>query len=468
MALRCFISKGLVCLGRFSAPDSKILRFNVACEPSACFEVSTRLRSCFVSVSQRIFSFHYVAFGRNVIATLPSTVPEANKVINHFRRRKLPVMRIAYLYLECDLSREGGVLEKIVTQIRAWKSQNNEVKFFALSHLNGNGKGVSKVPEDVPAHIIFDKAVFGRVAFPWSVITGVSRRFSKVNELVQSILNWKPDLVYHRINSFYPALEFMHKQVPTALEVNTDDLAESRLTLPAHKYWFRRLIRGRVLETASGMVFVSSELARRYARYEKPALILGNFIDLSKHTPVAKIENPMPRLIFIASPELSWQGLDKVFFLAKVFPKWHFDVIGYAQTDIETQATSNVVLHGYLERKQYEGLIQKADVGVGTLSLHVKEMNEASPLKVREYLAYGLPIIIGYRETDFPEGSPYILELPNTSDNVQTHIGEVAKFVDRVKGTRVPRESIAHLDVKVKEAKRLSFLRQLIPACRFS
>jgi hypothetical protein len=97
-------------------------------------------------------------------------------------------------------------------------------------------------------------------------------------------------------------------------------------------------------------------------------------------------------------------------------------------------------------------------VALGSMALHRNLMNEASPLKVREYLAYGIPTIIGYHDTDFPDGHPFILELPNEENNVESNLDKIRRFVSEVKGRRIERETIAHIDVKIKELQRFKFL----------
>ncbi|MBE3098230.1 MAG: hypothetical protein IMZ44_14030, partial [Planctomycetes bacterium] len=92
-----------------------------------------------------------------------------------------------------------------------------------------------------------------------------------------------------------------------------------------------------------------------------------------------------------------------------------------------------------------------------------KGMNENSPIKTREYLAAGLPVIIGYDDIDFPDRPDYILQLPNSEDNVVIHIEAIRAFVRRVKGTRVPREIVQpRIDAAGKEATRLAFMRQCL------
>jgi len=107
--------------------------------------------------------------------------------------------------------------------------------------------------------------------------------------------------------------------------------------------------------------------------------------------------------------------------------------------------------------------VARADVAVGTLALYRKQMQEACALKVRRYLAYGLPVILGHVDTDFiGRDEWYILSLPNTATNVADGLDSIRKFVADVKGRRVPRGEVEPiLSVSAKERERLSFFREL-------
>jgi hypothetical protein len=82
---------------------------------------------------------------------------------------------------------------------------------------------------------------------------------------------------------------------------------------------------------------------------------------------------------------------------------------------------------------------------------------------VREYLAYGLPVVLGHDDTDILGEDPwFLLRLPNTETNVQDHAGAITAFVAGVKGRRVQRREIeGRLSAEVKEAHRIDFLRRL-------
>jgi len=124
----------------------------------------------------------------------------------------------------------------------------------------------------------------------------------------------------------------------------------------------------------------------------------------------------------------------------------------------------NIRAPGKLSRKEYEPLVAACTAGIGTLALHRKAMNEACALKVREYLAFGLPVILGYNDVDIPNGAPYALQLPNSEDNVSGNIEKISAFVERWRGRRVPRNEIVHIDSAAKEQKRLAVLQRVIGA----
>jgi hypothetical protein len=102
-------------------------------------------------------------------------------------------------------------------------------------------------------------------------------------------------------------------------------------------------------------------------------------------------------------------------------------------------------------------------VACGTLALHRNNMEEASTLKVREALAFGVPLIIAYRDTDL-EGvaADRILRLPNTPNNVSENIEAIKDFAYRMMGKRVERALIANrIDQCAKEQERLAFFVEI-------
>ena len=128
---------------------------------------------------------------------------------------------------------------------------------------------------------------------------------------------WNPDAVYLRFQTYYPAYERLERAVPTVLEINADDLAESRVMHGRGRHLYHRFTRERQLRAASGLACVTRELAERYARFGKPTVGIGNGIDLSRYPALPAPSNDRPRLFFMGLAGHPWHGLDKIAGLAE-------------------------------------------------------------------------------------------------------------------------------------------------------
>jgi 2-polyprenyl-3-methyl-5-hydroxy-6-metoxy-1,4-benzoquinol methylase len=354
-------------------------------------------------------------------------------------------MKIAYVATNWDFSRENGVTKKIAAQIKIWDTLGAETKLFALSLSNTIWEGLDPIPKEI---ICSPKT---RPSF-WQAV--------KIRDFIKA---WQPDIVYWRFSIGYPALGSLMSSFPTILEINTYDIGELIASLP--QSWlsllYQIISRNWVFRKVHGAVFVTQEIADHFRKYPISQIVISNGIDLSSpHSLNTKDPNLPIQLVLISSDAVPWQGVDKLISLAHSFPKWKFEIIG--KVKIDTQIPNNVILRGLLDQTEYDHIMTQSDIGIGHLSLYKNNMEEACPLKVREYLSYGLPCIIGYRDTDFPDGSPFILRLPNTPDNVQNHLSEIEDFATSWKNKRVNQKEIMCLDLGFKEKQRINFFQQVI------
>lgn len=139
-----------------------------------------------------------------------------------------------------------------------------------------------------------------------------------------------------------------------------------------------------------------------------------------------------------------------------------FDIVGYRPGAVNFPVAQNMTVHAPMSRADYEPLLARADLAIGTLALHRKNMREACPLKVREYLAHGLPTVIAYEDTDFVGESPwFLLRIPNEENNVVERAEEIRAFLERMRGRRVPRAEVAdRIGAQAKERRRLDFIAE--------
>lgn len=354
-------------------------------------------------------------------------------------------MKISYI-AKLDINNSSGVLKKIITQISYWEKFGHTVKLFLLA------EGVEcSIPHELKKINVEYLHIQSRVV-----------RFFRVKFFLKKVINWQPDAVYLRHITLYPGMLNLMNKIPTVLEVQTNDIHEYRSIMPAYRYYYYLFNRNRLFKNVSGIVSVTNEINNGLRKFKKKSVVISNGIDLSRFQKrYSYIPCDIIRAAFIGSPNQKWHGIDKIHCLAGIFKDWRFDIIGTEKKEVSEEHFSNLIYHGRLERIDYNEILVNADVVFGTLALHRNDMNEACPLKVREYLAYGIPTIIGYFDTDFYPPPPFILQLPNCENNIINNTKKIFEFVMKWKGRRVPASEVFCLDISLKEKKRLNFIHSI-------
>lgn len=351
-------------------------------------------------------------------------------------------MRIAYL-LTWSSGSWSGVFKKVADQVSAWTNAGAEVGIFVASTA-----AALESWNDLPQtqHV----SVFG------------GRRSSITSQLAvfSAARAWAPDIAYVRTTPRHAIAWRSLRELPHVVEIQSDDLAEARM-VSRPRLWLSSATRGTCHGHARGLVFVTHELAASpsYAMFTPNRIVIGNGIDLARVTALPPVSDAgPPRLVFMGHPGTPWHGLDDVHALARSRPDWQFDLVG-PSASAATTTSPNVTFHGELASDAYLPILARADVGLGSLALYLNGMDEASPLKTREYLALGLPVVGGYRDTDLPDDSPVFLRVPNRAGGIVERAADLEQFIAQWRGRRVAHEQIANLDTAVKETTRLDFLQ---------
>lgn len=91
-----------------------------------------------------------------------------------------------------------------------------------------------------------------------------------------------------------------------------------------------------------------------------------------------------------------------------------------------------VTFYGSKQGEELKSFYRKADIGLGSFGFYKIRLNRSSVLKMREYLAYGLPVISACEEDFIREGETckYYLHFPNDDSTVD--IGRILAFYDRL------------------------------------
>ncbi|MCW3849350.1 glycosyltransferase [Sphingomonas sp. LB-2] len=365
-------------------------------------------------------------------------------------------MRIAYL-TEWPPYAESGVLRKMVGQIAAWRAAGHDAEIFTVVP-----------PRDAPTAPGF--AEHGRVIgsftqaqldrYPKARL-GFLNKIVSVPKLRAALKAFAPDIVYYRQNGpWYPGLGSILRAWPSVAEINTYEGAENALWGGTFRR-FQEATRRRVLGSVGGFVCMTQEIADHEAWAKKPAAIIGNPLWADPLDPVPT-GNSEPEFVFTGSPmtlgtDANWHGVDKLFPLAAAMPKSRFNIAGMEAKDFPG-APANMAFHGMLDAAALSTLYARCDIGFGTLALHRKTMEEACPLKVRDYLMHRLAVVIGYREAQAElNTAPYVLPIGNAEDNVAANIGRIIAFAREWTNRRVI-DDLTFLTGTAIEAHRLEFL----------
>jgi len=360
-------------------------------------------------------------------------------------------MRIAYVSLHWPRTRNSGVGKKIQSQVAAWKARGHAARLFMHTSLYE------------PRSDLIEADYFFYTA-SGNIKTELNR-MAAVKQMIAAIQKFQPDLIYLRYSIYvYPAHRLMDI-APVVEEINTNDLTQHE-GLGALYSLYNRLTRGIFLRRVRGLVTVSRELAvsSAFAFYRKPTRVIANGCELDDFPQLPAPSNKMPHLVFIGNPGYPWHGVDKLIDLACRFSDIHIDIIGYDKLPGLESLPDNLTLHGYLSTREYQQVLANADAAISSLALHRVHLEEASPLKSRECLAFGLPLIAAYADTDL-DGTDcdFLLKIPNKEDNIQTHAQPIRDFVYRMRGRRADREFLKnHIDVDQKETVRLAFFKEIL------
>lgn len=103
----------------------------------------------------------------------------------------------------------------------------------------------------------------------------------------------------------------------------------------------------------------------------------------------------------------------------------------YRQICREEQIESYVTFWGSRSGKELDELFDKADIAVASLGMYKGGFYQASLLKVKEYLARGIPFIYACEEIDMEKDLPYTYKVENDSSVID--VEKIAEFYDSVK-----------------------------------
>lgn len=164
----------------------------------------------------------------------------------------------------------------------------------------------------------------------------------------------------------------------------------------------------------------------------KKSMLIGNGINV-KSIPFKqkKLDWPSKKIIFVGVGTIGiWHGYDKVIKAIKTLKKMDdfnykikFKIIGEGpelnnlkflvkKLNLENE----VIFLGMLFEENLYKEYDNSHFGIGSLGWHRVGVNLASPLKIREYLSAGIPVITATSDPDFFEKFPFYFEVSEGED----------------------------------------------------
>ena len=342
---------------------------------------------------------------------------------------------------------EDGVIKKVRTQIHEWEKAGNLVSLFNLTA----EKNESVIP-----------------VMQYVMNNGISRRFLPNKECLTDIEKFNPDIIYFRFFFWNRTFSILQKKYTNILEVNTDDNAELKLNFLSSKkatslliFIFNYFTRKFVFSRVSALVAVTYDLAqnREFVKFNKNIYVCPNGYNVTDEFIIKKkTKYDSPELFFIGSPHQTWHGVDIIENIAREIPEYKFHIVG-----LNGKSTENLFFHGYLKQDEYIPILEKCCICISTLAGFRKNLLEAAPLKTREYLAKGYPIIAGYKDSAFinDELPDWILEID--TQHKSKFRDEILAFVEKNKNKVVMKEEVYNfISSDCIETKRLTFFKSII------
>lgn len=108
-----------------------------------------------------------------------------------------------------------------------------------------------------------------------------------------------------------------------------------------------------------------------------------------------------------------------------------------------------VVFHGYKSGNELDEIYNSADAGLVSFGSYKENVDKLCTIKTREYLAKGLPVIMGGTDDLFKNNGEYALCLPNNPSPID--FNEIGRFLDDIYISRTKRDVIGKIRAFAKE-----------------
>lgn len=338
-------------------------------------------------------------------------------------------MKILYLST-WDFSNEesDGVCKKIYSQIKVFEDKGYDVDYTYIKnnliYFNEHKK------EKIVGHV------------------GEIKKTPTYIKLYKVLKNSKYDYVYNR----YGMMDTFYFHLLKRLHLNGARIVIEIPTYPYEGEKKKGILNSFMFAWDRFYLKYLSKVCDRIITYSRDTQIFGiqtiqiiNGIEIDKITPVSgEAENDeIIDLIAVALMQ-PYHGYERIILGIKEYYRKNgkrkviFHLVGdgsekeyYEKIVEENHLEDKVIFYGRKNDKELEKLYNKADIGICSLGCYKKGMYWSSELKAREYLAKGIPIVLGMNSDicDYIDEDFY-LNFPNNDSVID--IDKIIAFYDNI------------------------------------
>jgi hypothetical protein len=166
-----------------------------------------------------------------------------------------------------------------------------------------------------------------------------------------------------------------------------------------------------------------------------------------------------------------WNGFERLvesidYYYSKATHPIKINLLVYGH-HVEGELPSRAFVYegGFVSGKELDDVFNKVQIGVSGIQVYIKNFREGTSLKVREYIARGLPFIYAYTDPDLnDEAKEFSLQFPN--DDSLIDMEQVIEFAKRTLSDpllpqKMRKYAEEHLDYEVKMKKLYQILLEL-------
>lgn len=214
------------------------------------------------------------------------------------------------------------------------------------------------------------------------------------------------------------------------------------------------------------------------ARRELPSLTLPNgvAVDRVPHTRFKPFDGRTLNLVFLGGRDSPWHGTDRLIRSLSTHrgtTMIRVNLVGDPRPlpHLPTlPGTVEIERHGRLVGPELDSLMAEMNLAVSSLCLFRNGFNEGSPLKTREFIARGIPVLLAYEDPDLAgarEATPFVLPVPNDDSLIDPdailEFASVVTRLERDQGISDQMRAYARewLDWGSKMERMVRFLRSL-------